>query len=433
VKLSKKCPLKCPLNKKIFTFVLNGKELMATTNFYLKNPNEKEKTLIYLFFSYDGKRLKCSTGESINPSAWNSESQRVRKSYTGASEINFCLDKLEEDVKKIYRNLVSSGTSVTNELIKEKLLEDNANKKKDVITLFSFVEDYIKSITSLRKSSSIVVYKNVLKTLKEYQTLSKKRIDFDTINLDFYNDYSNYLIQQKKFKTNTLGKHIKTLKTFLNEATERGINTKRDYQSKKFKVVQEEIDSIYLNESEIDHLYKFNFTEKKSLEKVRDLFIVGCLTGLRFSDFSQLTPENIENGKIKIRTQKTNSTVIIPVHPRVNEIIEKYYKMLPPAISNQKMNDYLKIIGKEAGIDEKVQRVETKDGKRRVQFIPKYELLTTHTARRSFASNLFKAGFPAIAIMKITGHKTDKAFMKYIRITNEQNAELLEKFWSTKL
>jgi integrase len=197
--------------------------------------------------------------------------------------------------------------------------------------------------------------------------------------------------------------------------------------------VQEEIDSIYLNESEIDHLYKFNFTEKKSLEKVRDLFIVGCLTGLRFSDFSQLTPENIENGKIKIRTQKTNSTVIIPVHPRVNEIIEKYYKMLPPAISNQKMNDYLKIIGKEAGIDEKVQRVETKDGKRRVQFIPKYELLTTHTARRSFASNLFKAGFPAIAIMKITGHKTDKAFMKYIRITNEQNAELLEKFWSTKL
>jgi integrase len=403
---------------------------MATANFYLKNPNEKDKTLIYLFFSYDGKRLKLSTGETISPTYWNSENQRVRKNYTGSTEINFCLEKLDEDVKKIYRNLVASGSVRTNEIIKEKLLADEYNKKKEVVTLFSFVDDYIKSIASLRKSSSIVVYKNVIKTLKEYKTFSQKRIDFDTISLDFYNDYSNYLITEKKFKVNTIGKHFKTLKTFLNEATERGLNTRRDFQSKKFKVVQEDIDSIYLSENEIDQLYKLDLSKKKSFERVRDLFIIGCFTGLRFSDFSQLKPENIENGKIKIRTQKTNSTVIIPVHPRVDEIMAKYNKMLPEAISNQKMNEYLKLIGKDAKLNEKVQKIEFMDGKRKIEFVHKHDLISTHTARRSFATNLFKAGFPAIAIMKITGHKTDKAFMKYIRITNEQNAELLEKFWN---
>lgn len=405
---------------------------MAKVNFFLKTPKEKGESLIYLFFSFDGKRLKYSTGEIINTNSWNPENQRAKKSVTGYSELNDYLDKIEDAIKKIYRNLKTENLIITPEILREKLNASSSNKIVSKHTLFSFADEYIKSIKSLRKSSSIVVYNNVLKTLKEYKQFSQKRIDFDTINLDFYNDYSDYLTTQKKFKTNTIGKHIKTLKTFLNEATERRLNTKLDYQSKRFKVVQEDIDSIYLSEAEIDTLYKLKLSKKKNLEKVRDLFIVGCLTGLRFSDFTQLSPDNIVNGKIKIRTQKTNSTVVIPVHSRVNEILEKYDNALPEAFSNQKMNEYLKEIGWEADINDKVQKIEYKDGKREVTFVKKYLLITTHTARRSFATNLFKAGFPAIAIMKITGHKTDKAFMKYIKITSEQNAEMLEKFWNEK-
>lgn len=405
---------------------------MAIVNFYLKNPKAEDETLIYLFFSYDSKRLKCSTGEFINPNSWNEENQRAKKSYTGYSDLNDYLDTIQENIKKIYRNLKTDNAIITSEILREKLLESQNNKTSVSLNFFSFVTEYINSVVSLRKKSSIVVYRNVLKTLKEFESHSKKRINFDSITLDFYNEYSDYLQKVKKFKPNTIGKHFKTIKTFLNEATERGLNKKMDYQSKRFKVIQEDIDSIYLNDSELETLYNLNLSKKKHLEKVRDLFIVGCHTGLRFSDFTQLKPENITNGMIKIRTQKTNSNVVIPVHPKVNEILLKYKNSLPEAFSNQKMNEYLKDIGWEANFIDKVEVVDFKEGERVITFAKKYELITTHTARRSFATNLFKAGFPAISIMKITGHKTEKAFMRYIKITEEQNADLLAEFWNKK-
>jgi integrase len=414
-----------------FIFVPIGIEPMATANFYLKEPNSKNYTLIYLFFNYNGKRLKYSTGELINPKNWNNESQRVKKSITGSGEINDCLDKLEEDIKKTYRTLKANNLQITNESLKEGIIKNSSNKSKTEITFFSFTEDFIQSISGLRRKSSIVVYNNVFRTLKEYKKHSQKKIDFDTINLDFYNDYSNYLTKEKKFKPNTIGKHFKTIKTFLNEATERGVNSNLDYQSKKFKVIQEDVDSIYLDESELEKIWKLDLTAKPNLEKVRDLFIIGCYTGLRFSDFTQLRTDNINNDMITITTQKTNSGVTIPVHPKVREVIKKYKNNLPEAFSNQKMNEYLKDIGWNANILDNVQKTEYNEGIRVVKFLKKFELITTHTARRSFATNLFKQGLPAIVIMKITGHKTEKAFMKYIKISNEQNAELLKRFWET--
>lgn len=403
---------------------------MANVNFYLKTPNEKGNSLIYLFFSFDGKRLKYSTGEVIKSNFWNPDNQRVKKSYTGSMELNEYLDKIENDIKKIYRTLKTDNLNITSELLKEKLESESNKSQNSNKTFFQFAEEYIDSIVSLRKKGSIVAYRNALKTLLEFKSLTKRRIDFDNINLDFYNDYINFLIEEKKFKVNTIGKHIKTIKTFLNEATERGINKNLDFRNKRFKVLQEEIDSIYLNDDEINQIFQLDLSLKVSLEKVKDLFLIGCLTGLRFSDFSQLKPENITNDRIKIKTQKTNQTVIIPVHPIVNKILKRYNNNLPEAFSNQKMNKYLKELGIKAELNDLIERTEFVNGKRNVTFIKKYELITTHTARRSFATNLFKQGFPSLSIMKITGHKTETAFIKYVKVTTEQSADLLAKFWS---
>lgn len=165
----------------------------------------------------------------------------------------------------------------------------------------------------------------------------------------------------------------------------------------------------------------------------RDLFIVGCYTGLRFSDFSQIKRENIRNGMISLRTQKTNELVTIPVHPIVEEIMSKYKgkyaNSLPPAFANQIMNGYLKDIGKLAEFEESVLVSKTIGGKKVSQTFKKYELITTHTARRSFATNLFLQEFPAISIMKLTGHRSEKNFMNYIKMTPHQNAEKLRKHW----
>lgn len=165
----------------------------------------------------------------------------------------------------------------------------------------------------------------------------------------------------------------------------------------------------------------------------RDLFIVGCYTGLRFSDFSQLKKENIRNGMISLRTQKTGELVAIPVHPVIEDIITKYKRQyssgLPPTIDNYLMNRYLKIIGERAGFTEFHTIKKTRGGKKVEDTFKKFELMTTHTARRSFATNLFLQEFPAISIMKITGHRSEKNFMNYIKMTPHQNAEKLRKHW----
>ena len=127
----------------------------------------------------------------------------------------------------------------------------------------------------------------------------------------------------------------------------------------------------------------------------------------------------------KFRTQKTDEVVYIPLHYRVQEIIDKYDNSIPRAISNQKTNKYLKEIGKLAGIDTEIAQQERKGNLQYDSKVKKYDLITTHTARRSGATNMFKAGIPAINIMKITGHKTERAFMQYIRITQEENAKML--------
>jgi integrase len=164
------------------------------------------------------------------------------------------------------------------------------------------------------------------------------------------------------------------------------------------------------------------------LAKARDLFLIGCWTGLRVSDYTELTKANIWGGFIHVRQTKTKDPVTIPIHPVTQAILEKYDFNLPK-ISQQKLNDYIKKVGEAAGIDELTSTTFTKAGIKQTTTKPKCEWVTTHTGRRSFATNLYLSGFPSLHIMKITGHRTERAFMKYIRVTNEQSAEKLRQHW----
>jgi integrase len=291
----------------------------------------------------------------------------------------------------------------------------------------------------------------VRKNLQDYQKAKKIVLNFNSIDIDFYNLFIDYLTKPTKSKTktgkiiskaglskNTIGTRIKILKTFINEANDRGITVLNDYKKKSFKVLKEETNSIYLTESELMQIYhietspgsldilrkEFN-TDKlpEYLEKVRDLFLIGCYTGLRFSDLSKLNKDNITNDNtINITTQKTNQKVVVPIHPITKQIFEKYNYQLPREISNQKFNEYLKDVAKIAGIKEPVTTESTKGGFKVSETTQKYNLVTSHTARRSFATNAFLMDMPSISIMKITGHKTESAFMRYIKMSAKDNA-----------
>ena len=157
------------------------------------------------------------------------------------------------------------------------------------------------------------------------------------------------------------------------------------------------------------------------------MFLIGCYTGLRFSDFTEINPENIvsNNTVIQVRTKKTGQRVSIPLHKTVRKILKKYKNNLPKAYTNQTMNEYLKEVVSLAGIKELIETTITKGGKVEKNVLPKFKLVSTHTARRSFATNLYLAEVPSISIMKITGHKTERSFLQYIRVTQRENADKL--------
>ena len=162
-----------------------------------------------------------------------------------------------------------------------------------------------------------------------------------------------------------------------------------------------------------------------ALRKARDMFLIGAFTGLRCSDYSRLHPENIKNGIIQIRNQKTGVTTSVPVHWIVREIIGNGYDFAHP-LRGQELNDQIKDVARMAGITENVLVSQNRGGKVVEAVFPKYELVSSHTARRSFATNAYKAGIPSIAIMKITGHKRESTFMRYIRVSERENAEMLK-------
>lgn len=412
---------------------------MATFHFYLKDKHSDNPTLIYLYFSYNSRRLKISSGLSIKPSQWNFNKEMAKPQVRGALEFNQHLTSLEESLYSIYNRLSADGSipspaDVKAEfekergiLSKEELAQEKAKKEERESFVAKF-DEFIQLNEGVRAASTLSVYRTTLKHLKDFQKLTRRKITFDGFDKAFYDKFLKYLTLDLEMSNNSIGKYVKTLKTFLHHCADYGIEVNEDF--KKFKVFREESENIYLNETEIQNLFDLDLSKDPKLERVRDLFIVGCYTGLRFSDFSQLSSDNIQDGIISIKTQKTGEVVSVPIHPLVDKILQKYEGDLPRAISNQKMNAYLKELGQMAELDSKKVIARNKAGKRQEETFVKWELLTTHTARRSFATNLYNQGFPSIYIMKITGHKTEKAFLKYIKVEKEEAAQLLRDFWA---
>jgi len=216
----------------------------------------------------------------------------------------------------------------------------------------------------------------------------------------------------------------------LNEATQQGHNTTTNYNS--FHVFTEETDTIYLNEAELQKLKDKDLSETPYLDRVRDWFLLLAWTGCRFSDLEKVRPTDIKGDFITFRQQKTNTKVTIPLHDIVKEILEKYNYNLPEVISNQKFNEYIKTACQLAEIDSIETTTRTVGGKRVTETFKKWEHVTSHTGRRSFCTNMYKLGLPTLMIMSISGHKTEKSFLKYIKIKQNEHAEMMLKVWKDK-
>lgn len=424
---------------------------MATIRFFTRTISKDKNALVSIYVRLRYGRsidLVCKADILIKPDNWSNEKQQAKqradifKFNAGESE-DTGRQKFNDEVNKL-RSVIESEliqahqADITSEWLKT-VIDKHWNPEKYEITLFSFIQTFIdKSETKPNPRTGRPVcykmrreYEVTFKYLKDYAADENKAIDFKDIDLDFYDSFTQYL-QSKKLAVNTIGKKIQTLKIFLNAAKDENKNSYEVYKSKKFIVMTEDAETIYLNELELEKLYNHDFSNNTAFERVRDLFLVGCWTGCRFSDISQITPESVSDEFIHIKQYKTGQKVIIPLHPVVTAILNKYDGRLPDTISNQKFNVSLKDIARMAGINESTHKAITKGGVKVSKAYKKYELVTTHTARRSFATNLYKDDFPSLSIMAITGHKTEESFLKYIKITPDEHAKKLQLHWNKR-
>ena len=403
---------------------------MSKVKFYLKEPKSNSKTLIFLVYRFKGQMLKYSTEEFIEPKLWNPKALRVKetKTFPESFQINMLLNLLEERVISFHRTLKMEGKPVTPAILKS-LLKDSGQHPQ-LSGKNQFIEHFQEFIEHRRIShskSTIFKYHTTLRHLKDFSKKYNIELSFDNIDLKFYDKIMAYFISDLGHLNNSIAKNIKMLKTFLNWATEREYNKKLEYL--RFKTKEKDAQNIALSLDELMTLYNLNLSEDKILDKIRDLFCLGCLTGMRFSDIINLKKENLKENEIHIMVQKTKENLIIPLNDFTRQIINKYDGCLP-IVKNVFMNKKLKVLAEMAGINESITLTRF-SGSETVKIVkPKFMFVSSHTARRTFVTLSLEQGMRAEMVMSITGHTDYKSFKKYIKLTDKVKHIEMNRIWN---
>lgn len=434
---------------------------MATISFKLRGKGD----VVNLGFRLrEGKAIDLlhTSDIKVEVAKWDSKKATLKGSNTiGKAELEKKISDLKGVMYKVFDKLDKTNidNASFNLAIDKELHPEQYAPKLIITTLFQFVEQFIeeaperkdKTTGRLLTRNNIQQYKATDKHLRAFANrIGKKDFKFEEINQQFYDGFVKYLqgsipdldqhgkpkfdkkgnpmYIKESFTANSVGKHIRILKLMLNEATKQGYNTTTYYNS--FHVFTEDADTIYLDESELEKIKNMDFSKSPYLDRVRDWFLLLAWTGCRFSDLEKVGKTDIKDGFISFRQQKTNTKVTIPLHPVVLEILEKYEYALPTPISNQRFNEYIKEVGRLSAIDSLESTTITKGGKLLTEQHPKWELISSHTGRRSFCTNMYKRGLPTLMIMSISGHKTEKSFLKYIKVKQSEHAEMMKEEWA---
>lgn len=379
---------------------------------------KNNQTTIYLRINCDSQKVRISTKLTIPKGNWNQEAQTVVKG--GDFDFSFYREKLTKIV-----NTVESVTRTANleEWNLEKVQREIQGilgksvapaKKKGVLALYQEWAYYGTATKITPRASDRLTY-NVFK-----EFLQDKEKSFDEIDYKFYSDFVLFLRQKKEYKENSVGSHIRNLKAVMEEGLKRRLHSNMDFKS--FQRPQEEIVNINLTELEIKKIYSLKLKDK--YEQVRDIFVFGCYVAQRHSDYSRISQNDVKDGYIEILQKKTSHRIRIPFHPIAKEILNKYNGHLPK-IDIQHFNALLKDIAQFAKLKEKVKVVETKAGKKVEKEYEKWQLVTSHTARKSGVTNALRAGVPIEDCMYLAGIKSPATFRKYAGIADNEYSERL--------
>lgn len=393
-------------------------------------------TPIYFQYSYDRtKRTLLNTGKSVEPACWDGEKGKVKRSHPNAEALNKFVNTLKLRLETIIDDAILNKIDATIPFVIEKFHTEVLSETPKGYGFYEVLDRYIDTARSRVSSGLITDYNALKRHLMEFEAFTKTKVTFATIiKAATYDDFNDYLRINAKnanggkgLKPNSVGKQDKNLKTFLNNCMRREIIPFFDLSF--MKKMGEKTFSVFLKETELDELLKFDLSKKPKKEIMRDLFMIGCETGLRYCDYSRLTKHHLSDKVIRISTLKTHDIIVIPVSDRLRTVLSKYEDYDAFQVSNQYLNREIKKIMKMAGFTSQVVFPDKKGTKTIEVVYEKWQMISSHTCRRSFCTNQFLKGVPSILIRKISGHKTEKAFLEYIKVDEELGAEEMIKYW----
>jgi integrase len=424
---------------------------MASLKFRIKT--DKEWNSLYIRMK-QGKQfdIELSTGIQVPKGRWSDKKQQILSTNElDYITVNLKLREFESYINKEFQSSKLDEQIISNKWLREKigLFFNRETKNPDLdskIFLSNYITQFIEESRSKRsrknttiKPRTIQHYNTTLTKVLEYEASSRKRLKLLDMNLQFHQKFIDFLENQQFLNPNTIGGYIDDIKLFCSNADKKGIGVSKDYKLSEFFSPSNETNDIYLNLDEIQSIYEKIFTQDY-LDNARDWFIIGLWTGLRVSDLLGLKQSDIVDGFIYNTNERTEYPAIIPINYQVQAILDKRAGEFPRKISDQKFNLYIKEVCKESGLTEKVTgakkiQMEVEQSGKKVKIFrkhkgiyPKYELVSSHTCRRSFATNLY-GKIDTLTIMKVTGHKTESQFLSYIKITPIEYAQKLMAHW----
>lgn len=401
------------------------------------NPSAKLRYRI----KWNGIIVAFNVGYRVDIDKWSKDTQRCKintthgKKKVSASIINRKIQEYEQTCENVFAKFYAEEKMPTADEFREAFNKEIGKEtKSDKEITFFDVYDLFTKDEGKKNQWTIATYKK-MNTQKQDLLDFDKNISFSDITEEKLIDYQYFLQNTLDFKNSTILKQFSFLRWFLRWCKKRDYlqsNVFEDFRP-KLKTTQKKI--IFLNQKELTQVKNFTLPpQKEYLERVRDVFLFLCFTGLRYSDVSNLKKSDIKGNTIEITTIKTTDSLIIELNNHSRGILHKYKDkvfdkgLALPVITNQKMNEQLKELMELAGIDKPIRETQYKGNQRIDAIIPKYALIGTHAGRRTFICNALSLGIPPQVVMKWTGHSDYKAMKPYIDIADETKITAMERF-----
>jgi integrase len=401
-------------------------------SFLLDRPASGKDTYIMVQLTCTDGVLRKSIKEKISPERWDFSAQRPRitdkKDKAQAAQL-IKIGKIYQALTALKATCAITEEALTKQRAEETLLRALGLKTKTLTTFEQGSHTLIEEmkagaiVTPKGKKYSLWSIKHFNHTRNALLDFAKKKncsVEFKDTTLSVYNKFIEYCNEQQ-WALNTVGMHIKNWKRFLLRAKDKGWHKNDIAHHKDFKILSEETFDVFLSQKELDQIIQATLSGEQKV--ARDWFVVGCYTALRISDLRLLDERKVFGAYLVLMNEKTDERVEVPIHPHVRKILT-HYKGFPPKMSDVEINKHIKDVAKDCGLKDRVLYSVTEGGERKDYWLQKWQMVSLHTARRSFITNASIAGMPDIVIMKLAGIRSAKTLERYKKLSQNEAAKL---------